>query len=172
MARIIELVSALVGCVLGLICVLMEAQQVSSPTTNVWLASLWGTARGSERVALEATISSVQQALPVIAVCLLGIALGAYLHAIRNHFAGLFLLWGCTLALFTIVTIVAFARTPFGTLWIGTYLQMVYMPIALPVLTLTAVAISAFASMSVPGVSLALPRLRLRRFGRLITPRT
>jgi hypothetical protein len=158
MARVVELVSGVTACVLGLIGVLMEEQQIQSPLTNVSLEMMQGTGGRQGGIALSAMISDVENTLPVVALLLIGVALGAYLHAVRCHGAGLVLLWGCTIGLVIIGGYAAFAVPPYHSYWVGSYLQLLFLPVAIPVVTVTLAVISAFASWSAPHPVMSWPR--------------
>ena len=95
MERRAELILGVGAGVLGLMCVVMEAQSIENPTANptlVWWLGSKGIPMVIGSTGLWTAIQTVQHALLPMAVVTIILAIGAYLHSVHQQQVGLVLL--------------------------------------------------------------------------------
>jgi hypothetical protein len=166
MRRLVELIAALTASTIGLIGVSSEARTMAYPYDNAQVASF------PSAVNTWTTMSSqVDHFLIVLALLLLGLSVGAYLHAVYQSTSGLALLWISALSLTIAVGSAALAPPSFaytGGATSSAALDVV--PTALPVITVVTALVAAVAAITParPLVDSATTSGRLHKFNQKV----
>jgi hypothetical protein len=150
--RWMELGCGVSACVLGLIGVVTEAQALSNPVENPSLSWLLGT---NAVPGVWEAIQTTHAALFPLALVLLALAFGAYLHGIHEQTAGLGLLAVCSTVTVTAAGFGVFDQR---------FSAILFIPAPLVVLTVVLVAATLVSAFTLQTWVNVLPRIRVRHF--------
>lgn len=168
MRRIIELVSGLAATTIGLIGVVTQVRAIAYPYNNSQLVAFptvglntWSEISGE-----------IDLFMFLLAILLVGVSIGAYLHAVHQSTWGLAILWISTASLIVAVAFATLTPPSFG--YTGGSLSAAALDVVSPALAVLTVVLTAVAAMAAigprqPGFSLESPPW-LRRLDRIVHP--
>jgi hypothetical protein len=145
MRRVIELVSALAATTTGLIGVVTEVRVIAYPYDSPQIGG--PAAFGTQSWSVMST--QINHFMVLLALLLIGLSVGAYLHAIYRSVWGLAILWVSTGSLVVSVGYVTLTPPAFG--YTGGSISAVALdvvPTALSVVTVVLAAVAAMAAIT------------------------